>query len=76
MYSDPKAVEMYAAKINRPVDMLRDSMAKFQPKEALQTDKMADLEGAVRDAVKLKFLDQPLTKEQLAELIQTPPRKK
>jgi NitT/TauT family transport system substrate-binding protein len=76
MYSDPKAVEMYSAKIKRPVDMLKESMAKFQPKEALQTDKMADLDGAVRDAVKLKFLDQPLTKEQLAEFIQIPPRKK
>ena len=76
MYSDPKAVEMYSAKIHRPVDMLKESMAKFQPKEALQTDKMADLDGAVRDAVKLKFIDQPLTKEQLAEFIQIPPRKK
>ncbi|HZQ13604.1 MAG TPA: ABC transporter substrate-binding protein [Pseudolabrys sp.] len=75
MYSDPNAVEMYSKKMNLPVDLLKESMAKFQPKEALQTDKMADLEGAVRDAVKLKFLEQPLTKEQLAELIQIPPRK-
>jgi NitT/TauT family transport system substrate-binding protein len=75
MYSDPKAVEMYSKKINRPVDMLKESMAKFQPKPALQTEKMADLDGAVRDAVKLKFLDQPLTKEQLAEFLQIPPAK-
>lgn len=73
MYADPKAVEMYAKKINRPVDMLKESMAKFQPKEALQSEKMADLDGIVRDAVKLKYLDQPLTKEQLAELLQIPP---
>ena len=51
-------------------------MQEFQPKEALQTDAMADLDGIVRDAVKLKFLDKPLTKEQLAELIQIPPRAK
>ena len=76
MYSDPKAVEMYSAKINRPVDMLKELMAKFQPKEALQTDKMADLDGAIRDAVALKFLEKPLTKEQVAEFIQIPPRKK
>jgi NitT/TauT family transport system substrate-binding protein len=37
---------------------------------------MADLDGAMRDAVKLKFLDAPLTKEQLAEFIQVPPRTK
>ena len=76
MYSDPKAVEMYSKKINRPVEMLKESMEKFQPKEALQTNHFADLDGAVRDAVKLKFLDKPLTKEQLSELIQIPPVKK
>lgn len=74
MYSDPKAVEMYSAKMKLPVDLLKESMQKFHPKQALQTDKMADLDGAVADAVKLKFLDKPLTKEQLAELIQIPPR--
>ena len=76
MYSDPKAVEMYSVKMKLPVDMLKESMAKFQPKETLQSDKFADLDGAVRDAVKLKFLDKPLTKEQLTELMQIPPRKK
>jgi hypothetical protein len=36
---------------------------------------MAELDGAVADAVKLKFLDQPLTKQQLDEFLQIPPRK-
>ena len=76
MYADPKAVEMYSVKMKLPVDLLKESMAKFQPKEALQSDTFADLDGAVRDAVSLKFLDKPLTKEQLSELIVTPPRKK
>lgn len=76
MYSDPKAVEMYSVKIHRPIDMLKESMAKFQPKETMQTDHFADLDGAIRDAVKLKFLEKPLTKEQIAELLQIPPRKK
>ncbi|MBI4273828.1 MAG: ABC transporter substrate-binding protein [Rhizobiales bacterium] len=75
MYSDPKAMEMYAAKIKRPIELIKDSVKEFQPKAAMQTDKMADLDGAVKDAVKLKFLDAPLTKEQLAEFIQIPPRK-
>ena len=76
MYADPKALEMYSAKVKRPVDLLKQSMDEFQPKETMQTDKFADLEGSIADAVKLKFLDQPLTKEQIAELIQIPPRKK
>jgi NitT/TauT family transport system substrate-binding protein len=75
MYADPKAVEMYSVKIKRPIELLKESMAKFQPKEALQTDKFLDLDGAIRDAVKLKFLEKPLTKEQIAELMQIPPRK-
>ncbi len=76
MYSDPKAVEMYSQKVRQPVPVLKESMEKFQPKETMQTDEFKDLNGAVADAVKLKFLDKPLTKEQLAELLQIPPRKK
>ena len=76
MYSDPKAVDMYSVKMKLPVDLLKESMDKFQPKETLQSDKFADLDGAIADAVKLKFLEKPLTKEQIAEMIQTPPRKK
>jgi NitT/TauT family transport system substrate-binding protein len=75
MYSDPKALEMYSKKMDKPVALLKESMDKFQPKETLQTDHFADLDGAVRDAVKLKFLEKPLTKEQLTELLQIPPRK-
>jgi NitT/TauT family transport system substrate-binding protein len=76
MYSDPKAVEMYSEKMHKPVALLKESMDKFQPKEALQSDEFKDLDGAIKDAVKLKFLDQPLTKEQVAEMFQIPPRKK
>ena len=76
MYSDPKAAKMYAEKLHADETLILDSIKEFHPKAALQTDKMADLDGAVRDAVKLKFLDAPLTKEQLAEFIQIPARKK
>jgi len=57
-----------------PVDLLRESLKEFHPKSAMQTEKMADLDGANADAVKLKFLDAPLTKEQLAEFLQIPPK--
>ena len=42
----------------------------------MQTDEMKDLDGIQRDAMKLKFLEKPLSKEQLAEFLQIPPRKK
>jgi NitT/TauT family transport system substrate-binding protein len=69
-------MEMYAAKMKIPVDIVKQSADDFQPKSALQSDHMADMDGIVRDAVKLKFLDKPLTKEQIADFIQIPPRKK
>jgi NitT/TauT family transport system substrate-binding protein len=74
MYADPKALEMYSEKVKQPVDILRESLAEFHPKSAMQSETMADLDGAVTDAVKLKFLDAPLTKEQLADFLQIPAR--
>ena len=75
MYSDPQAMQMYAAKLNQPLDLIKESIAEFHPQSAMQTEEMKDLDGAVRDAVTLKFLDAPLSKEQLAEFLQIPPRK-
>ena len=75
MYADPKALQMYSEKVKQPIDILQQSLKEFHPKSALQTDHMADLEGAIKDAVALKFLDAPLTKEQLAEFLQIPPVK-
>jgi hypothetical protein len=51
-------------------------VAKFHPKETMQTDVMAELDEANQAAVDLKFLEKKLTKEQLAEFIVIPPRKK
>src|SRR5215813_8303294 len=74
MYSSPDAVRMYAEKTKLPQDLIRESTAKYHTKDAMQTDAMKDIDGIMRDAVTLKFLDKPLTKEQLADLIQIPPR--
>jgi NitT/TauT family transport system substrate-binding protein len=76
MYSDPNAIKMYAAKIHADESLIKDSVSRFQPKSALQTDTMQDLDQAMKSAVELKFLTAPLSKEQLAEFIQIPPRAK
>ncbi len=76
MYADPKAIEMYATKLNQPLELIKESIAEFHPQPAMQTEEMKDLDGAVRDAVALKFLDAPLSKDQLAEFLQIPPRRK
>jgi len=76
MYADPKAIDMYAEKMKLDRGLIESSIKEFHPKEAMQTDEMKDVEGIQRDAVKLKFIDAPLTKQQLAELIQIPLRNK
>ena len=47
----------------------------FFPKAAVDPDKVIGLDQIVQDAVVLKYTATPLTKEQLAELIQIPPRR-
>ena len=74
MYADPKAVSMYAKKINTDEAIIKQSITEYQTRDALQTDEMKDLDGAMKDAVKLKFLDKPLTPEQVKEFVQIPPR--
>jgi NitT/TauT family transport system substrate-binding protein len=47
---------------------------QFYPKTALDPDKIVGLDVIVHDAVDLKFTPTPLTKQQLADLIQISPR--
>ena len=74
MYADPEAIKMYAEAIKAPVAIAKTAVEKFQPKEAKQFDRILDIEGIVAGAIATKFLDAPLSKEQLAEFIQIPPR--
>jgi NitT/TauT family transport system substrate-binding protein len=75
MYAGDEAARIYAKKIGADETLIKDSIAQFHPKAALQTDAMADLDAAMRDAVKFKYLDKPMTKDELAEFLQIPPRK-
>jgi NitT/TauT family transport system substrate-binding protein len=75
MYSDPAALKVYAefagiteAKAKR----IRDG---FFPKPSVLPDEITGLDLIIPDAVALKFTAAPLSREQLGELIQIPPRK-
>jgi NitT/TauT family transport system substrate-binding protein len=74
MYSSADVARLYAEKTKISEALVKDSIAKYHTKEAMQTDAVKDIDGIMRDAVKLKFLEKPLTPAQLAELIQIPPR--
>ena len=56
--------------------MARRTRDEFFPKELVNPDEIKGLDSLVKEAVNLKFIDKPLTPQQLAELIQIPPRKK
>jgi NitT/TauT family transport system substrate-binding protein len=75
MYSDPAALKVYAefagiteAKAKR----IRDG---FFPRPSVLPDEITGLDLIIPDAVALKFTASPLSREQLGELIQIPPRK-
>jgi NitT/TauT family transport system substrate-binding protein len=75
MYSnDPAALKTYADFVGIPVEMAKRTRDEFFPKASIDPDRVVGLDTIVQDAVTLKFTAAPLSKEQLAELIQIPPR--
>ncbi len=74
MYSNPQAVKDYAEHMHMSEDLVELQRKEFNPKSAMNPDKLSDVDLVMQDAVAGKFLAQPLTKEQLAEFIQIPPR--
>ena len=73
MYSDPRAVTWYAETIKKPESLVIMQRDQFNPKEAMLPDRVSDLDAVMKDAIELKFLEAPLSKEQLAEFFQIPP---
>lgn len=74
MYADPNALKVYADFVGITEAKAKRTRDDFFPKAAIDPDKVVGLDAIVQDAVALKFTTAPLTKEQLTELIQIPPR--
>jgi NitT/TauT family transport system substrate-binding protein len=75
MYSgDPAALKTYADFVGIPVAMAKRTRDDFFPRSSVDPDRIVGLDAIVKDAVDLKFTAAPLTREQLADLIQIPPR--
>jgi len=76
MYSsNPQVMTDYAefARVSEPLaKRVRD---EFFPKTLVNPDQIHGLDTLIPEAVNLKFIPAPLTKEQIAELIQISPRK-
>lgn len=76
MYSNnPQVLKDYAAfaKISEP--MAKRVRDEFFPKALMQTDEIKGLNTLLPEAVELKFIPAPLTKQQLSELILAPFKK-
>jgi NitT/TauT family transport system substrate-binding protein len=74
MFSSAEAVKLYAEEVKVPPELAAMTRDKFQTRDAMRNDRMSDIDAVMADAVRLKFLDKALSREQLAELIQIPPR--
>jgi NitT/TauT family transport system substrate-binding protein len=72
MFSSPEAVALYAEQMKVPLELAALTRDKFQTKEAMRNDRLSDLDAVMADAVTLKYLDKPLSKAQLDELVQIP----
>ena len=74
MYKEERCLKAYAEWLNISEAKARRTRDEFFPGDAINPDRVVGLETIVKDAVDLKFTTQPLNKDQLADLIQIPPR--
>jgi NitT/TauT family transport system substrate-binding protein len=74
VYGDsPQVIVDYAAFVGVPESMARRVRDDFFPRSLVNPDEIKGLDSLMKDAVDLKFIPAPLTKEQLAVLIQLQP---
>jgi len=74
MYNDPAALKVYAEFVGISEAKAKRTRDDFFPRAAIDPDKIIGFDAVMQDAVALKFIAAPLTKEQMAELVQIPPR--
>ncbi|MDO9443608.1 MAG: ABC transporter substrate-binding protein [Beijerinckiaceae bacterium] len=76
MYTNPEALKVYSDWLKITPELAQRSRDGFFPRSAIDPDRIIGLDKIAKDAIAFKYLTTPLTKEQLAELIQIPPAKK
>jgi NitT/TauT family transport system substrate-binding protein len=74
MYSDPKALDMYADYRKTSVANAKRMRDEFFPKSALEPDAVKGLDQLMVEAVNFKYLGKLLTADELKELVQVPLR--
>jgi NitT/TauT family transport system substrate-binding protein len=74
MYAGDEALQIHAKWLDIPVDLSRRTRDGFFPKSAVDPDKIVGLDLIMPDAIEMKFIAAALTKAQIDEMIQIPPR--
>jgi NitT/TauT family transport system substrate-binding protein len=72
MYASDEAPKIYAEFAKISIEDARRVREEFDPKEMPIPDRVLGLSDLVPDAVKFKYLSQPLTASQLDDLVQIP----
>jgi NitT/TauT family transport system substrate-binding protein len=72
MYTDDRAIAAFAQYAAISPAMARRVRDDFYPKAMLQLDRVMGLAEMIEDAIAFKYVAQPLTPAQTAELLQTP----
>jgi ABC-type nitrate/sulfonate/bicarbonate transport system substrate-binding protein len=71
MYSDPDALKLYGEYSQLPATVVQ-RVREFIPKHTIAPERVVGLDQIVADAVKLKFIADPLTPAQIKEFVQIP----
>jgi len=72
MYSNDKALELFAKYADIPVETARTVRDKFYPKTMLQLDEVKGMPDLMQDAIAFKYLPAALDQKQLDVLLQLP----
>jgi len=75
VYSTPEGLMAYAAFAKLSPAAAKRALQEFLPRTAVDPDRISGIEEVMADAVNFKFITAPLTKDELAELIQIPERR-
>jgi len=72
IYSTPAGLAASAAFAKLPEAAAKRALQEFLPLAAVDPDRISGIEEVMVDAIAFKFISAPLTKDELAELIQIP----
>jgi NitT/TauT family transport system substrate-binding protein len=74
MYSDPAALAAYEEFSKIPAALMRKWRDEYFPKASMSPDEIKGLDLVLADVLKNKFVAEPLSRAQISEMIQIPPR--